>query len=575
MVKSGFSYQQTVFALFLAASLLPLIVLSSVTIGLSSEMVDSILTQNVSAGVEQTGRKLDAFIGSAGRSLVAIAARPELPERLSPTGTSEQDKDTRPISATVRQWFRTDEPPVNVYILTADGQTFYSTSGMPYRIASVPADNKAELDPFLKKIAHNPAGITVSARKTDENRDRYASFRAGTAVIGASGDCTGFIIAEVPRETLKTVLAPLPQIPELSVIDGDGIVAFSMSAQDAEGLPYPDKDQTAEAAEAGSNTLAYSGSKFSIRAEKPTRLVETLVEKLSFISAVCSLGCALFALIASSILSRRLSGPITRLIGATRAVAEGDLSVRIEPDGRGELADLMNNFNVMVKDLKRLFDKTVEEQHLLKQAELDSLGSQIHPHFFFNALSSIDALAKLGSCAEISTVTTSLGKLLRSSIAGKSRVSTLAESVQETRHYLIIQKIRFADKFSWTEQIEEHTGDAVLPRLAIQTLAENALIHGIEPSPESAVLEIASRRNGDLLTVTVADSGVGIGAGRLAAINAALESGVKPAGNVHIGLMNLNLRIRLEYGEQYGIRLREREGGGIISVMTLPFRRLD
>ncbi|HQL33080.1 MAG TPA: histidine kinase [Treponemataceae bacterium] len=564
MVKPRLSYRQTVFALFLAATLLPLIVLSSVTIGLSSEMVDSILTQNVSSGVELTGRKLDAFTASAGRSLVAIAARPELPELLSGSNPAKRTEDTAAIAETVRRWFSPDEPPVNVYILAEAGGTWFSTTGTP---APVPLA-------FLEAIAENPAGITVSARKTEAASDRYASFRAGTAVIGPSGECEGYIIAEVPRETLKTVLAPLPQIAELTIFDGEGVVAFSMTAQETEGLPRKGAAGST-ATRSGADLIAYEGIKFGILAEKPASLVASLVEKLTLISIICSCVCALFALTASVILSRRLSGPITRLISATKAVADGDLSVCLAPDARGELADLMSNFNVMVGDLKRLFDKTVEEQELLKQAELDSLSSQINPHFFFNALSSIDALAKLGSCAEISTVTKSLGKLLRGSISGKSRTSTLAEAVQETRHYLIIEKIRFADKFSWTEHIGEHTSGAAIPRLAIQTLAENALIHGIEPSPESATLDISSSRDGDVLTVAVADSGVGIGAGRLAAINAVLERGEKPDTNAHIGLANLNLRIRLEHGSQYGVRLREREGGGIISVMTLPFRSLD
>ncbi len=569
--KQSLNYSQTVFALFLAATLVPLLLLSSAMIGLAAEMVDAILTENVAEGVGQTGRRLDSFTAGIGRSLVGIAARPELGDTLA-AGKDLSDQGEQSVIAAVRNRFREDDPPVNAAIVSLAGETVYATSGVPAILS----------DRFLASIRENPAGISISARKPDNTRDRYAAFYAGTAVIGPARTCVGYVIAEIPRETLKTVLAPLPPITDLYILDAQGLVAFALSAAETEGEPFGGfaglAGNPVAGAKAGrdeSRIHRYRGEKLSIVAGNPEGLVANLVERLTWATLLGSLLCALLALAASAVLSRRLSGPVTRLIEATKAVAEGNLGVTVVPEPAGDMAELMRNFNQMTGDLQRLFDKTLEKQELLKRAELDALGSQINPHFFFNALSSIDALAKLGACGEISTVTRSLGKLLRGSIAGTSRIVTLDESLNDTRHYLVIEKIRFADKFSWTERIAEGTGDALVPRLALQTLAENALTHGIEPSPTPAALAVESRLEGDALFVTVEDSGVGMETGKLAALNASLARGDKSETNAHIGLSNLNLRIRLEFGADYGVRLREREGGGIIAEMSVPYRRKD
>ncbi len=552
---SGLSYSQTVFAFFLAAALIPLVILSAVTVGLSARMVDAVVTENVAAGIELTGRKLDALTESVGRSVVAVAARPELGETLS-SGGGFSEKALLSVAAAAKERFRDDAPPVNAAVLDLEGKTIYSTTGLP---ASLPSE-------LIEAVRENPAGISVTARRMEGRSDRYAAFYEATAVIGASGECVGYAAAEIPRETLKTVLAPLPPVSDLTIVDSEGIVAFSASDPDSEGKPLSGPAEPEDG-------RSYRGSKLSVTAAKPDSLVSDLVESLTLTAAILSLLCALLALGGSLALSRRVSGPVTRLIAATKEVAEGNLEVRLTGGASGELRELMGNFNRMVGELDRLFVETMEEQELLRQAELESLRSQINPHFFFNALSSIDALARLGSCAEISRVTATLGKLLRGSISGKAREETLRRSVEETRHYLVIEKIRFADRFSWSERIGPGTEDAVIPHLALQTLVENALIHGIEPSPEAAELLIESEARDEILTVRVCDSGVGMGESRLAALNRALREGERPESSVHIGLRNLNRRIALEYGDDYGLSLREREGGGLVAEMRLPLRR--
>jgi len=567
MVRKGSSYFQTVFLLFVLAALLPVILLSAATTGLSANLVDSIISTNVADSLETTGVRLVDFNERIGRGLVAVAANLQilaLVQKKTPLSADELER----AQTVIRERFREDEPPVNVYLVSLDGGTLYTTAslGGPY------SKENRESRELLAVIEGRPAGITQRAKQHTVPRESNIAYSEATAVIGPSGKPAGYIIADVPRETLRTVLAPLPRIPELFLMDESGFIAFSLSSYDREGQAY-----AGASGKTDSNTLEYSTGRMHLVAQKPAELVSSLVDRITLITLVCAGLSVLVALVISFFLSRRISRPIMRLIAATKSVAEGDLSVSLVPEKGGDIALLMKNFNSMVGDLQHLFDKTVEEQELLKQAELDSLRSQINPHFFFNALSSISALAKLGACTEITTVTIALGKLLRSNIANTSSIATIADSLAETRNYLVIEKIRFADRFSWTEEIENEILDCEVPRLGIQSLVENALIHGIEPNPEASLLQIRGYRTGDTVCIEIEDSGVGMSASKLADINRTMEAGITPEGATHIGLANTNRRIRLEYGEGYGIRLRGREGGrtGIIASMTMPARKAD
>jgi len=565
MVKKSSSYFRTVFVLFFLAAILPILLLSTATAGLSANLVDTIISTNVADSLETTGVRLVDFNERTGRGLVAVAANLQILAFLQKKAALSAEETER-ATAVIRERFRADEPPVNVYLVSLDGETLCTTAslGGPYRKES------PEAGEVLEVIASRPAGITLRAKRHTVPRDSNIAYTVATSILGPSGKPAGYIIADVPRETLRTILAPLPRIPELFLMDEGGYIAFSLSSPDREGFPY-----SGGAGEKDASLLEYGAGRMNLVAQKPAELVGRLVERITLITLVCAALCVLVAFIISFLLSRRISKPITRLIEATKAVAEGDLTVSIVPEKSGDIALLMRNFNGMVGDLKRLFDETVEEQELLKRAELDSLRSQINPHFFFNALSSISALAKLGACAEISTVTVALGKLLRSNIANTSGIGTVADSLAETRNYLVIEKIRFADRFSWTENIDGDILDCEVPRLGIQSLVENALIHGIEPNPEVSHLEIRGFRRDETLCIEIRDTGVGMSVPRLDEINRKMEEGITPEGDIHIGLANTNRRIRLEYGSGYGIRLRAREDGGtgIVACMTVPARK--
>jgi two-component system LytT family sensor kinase len=195
----------------------------------------------------------------------------------------------------------------------------------------------------------------------------------------------------------------------------------------------------------------------------------------------------------------------------------------------------------------------------LTRARLALLRAQIHPHFLFNTLHSIAALVRVDTSAAEDMVA-DLAEVLRASFADPSQQeTTLARELELVRCYLRIQSCRFSDRLSLRYRVNSDTLDAAVPVLVLQSLVENAVMHGVSPAERPCTLEIGACRLEDRLLLTVADDGVGL--------HAAYRPGV--------GLYNARLRLLQLYGERQSLELTARGGGGAVATVSIPFRLLS
>lgn len=243
--------------------------------------------------------------------------------------------------------------------------------------------------------------------------------------------------------------------------------------------------------------------------------------------------------------------------------------------GCSEIISISEAFNDLLETQiqlnQKLQDATVklyETKLGLKQAELDFLRSQINPHFLYNTLETIQALAAEHNVPEISDASSALGKLLRHSIKGKS-VIPFAEELELARAYLTIQKLRFPNRLNVLESVRENTLQIPVMKLLLQPLIENAVFHGIEPKPDSSTLYLGARLDGNDLLISVYDDGFGIEPDRLSEIRTALETS-SGHNTEHVGLINVQHRIRLRYGAPYGLTLSSAPGEGTRVTVRLP-----
>ncbi|CAG7600365.1 hypothetical protein PAESOLCIP111_00389 [Paenibacillus solanacearum] len=259
---------------------------------------------------------------------------------------------------------------------------------------------------------------------------------------------------------------------------------------------------------------------------------------------------------------------------------------RVTAEGYLEISIMARQFNSLLDEIDDLTRKLVDSKtHIYelqlhkKQAELQYLKSQINPHFLYNTLETIKGIAHVRGVPEIREMTDALSRVFRYSIKGEEQVR-LEEELRIIRAYVSIQQVRFADRFDVRYKLADACSDCRVMKMILQPLVENAVFHGIEPSLERKLLTIGCRWEKDDLLLWVADDGAGIEPERLEAIRASLETAngeSSPAHrNAHIGLRNVDSRIKYTYGAEYGIvSIDSAPGCGTKVTIRIPAREED
>ncbi len=241
----------------------------------------------------------------------------------------------------------------------------------------------------------------------------------------------------------------------------------------------------------------------------------------------------------SYLLTKYISNPVNKLAKLMSSVENGDRTVKFNVKYNDEIGHLGTSFNNMVNEIHRLIDKVYKEKYLLKEAEFETLKAEINPHFLYNILNSINWMAKMGKCDDVSKMITTLGSFLRYNISKKEDVVTIDEDIKQVESYLQLQKMRYGDKFSTEIYIDPEIRQHKILKLLIQPIVENAIVHGIEPKIGKGLIKINGIKDNKNICFEVMDDGIGM--------NKSTSTGEG------LGLQNVDKRIKIHYGEEYGI----------------------
>lgn len=288
---------------------------------------------------------------------------------------------------------------------------------------------------------------------------------------------------------------------------------------------------------------------------------------LVMIAAILVLGISL-----ALSLSNRLSRPIHVLNETMHEVQTGNLDAHMQEDWpTTEFAQMSGNFNYMTADLKEYMEKQVEQQKQLNEIQIAMMQAQLNPHFLYNTLDTVKWVAKANRVPEIVTLVSKLAKILRAAIS-KEQFTTLREEMELVKSYAEIQRIRFNGKFECLCSYDESLADCELPKLVIQPIVENAVIHGLAECEEGHIQVTAyteESENMPKLVVTVSDDGCGIEQEVIDRLN---SKGLRERTD-HIGLGNVDRIIRLHYGDEYGVKISKPEQGGTLVIMLFPLEK--
>ncbi|WP_243299231.1 sensor histidine kinase [Bacillus litorisediminis] len=319
------------------------------------------------------------------------------------------------------------------------------------------------------------------------------------------------------------------------------------------------------------NESDYSGMKTVMLT--PRSIVFSEVNRLRKVLFAVVIVGILISFLLGFILSKPLVQSIHKLRKAMDKVQKGNFSQRVEITSNDEIGQLGKGFNHMISEIDRLVSEVYKTSLREKEAELRALQSQMNPHFLYNTLESINMLAITKGNLEVSDMVTSLGKLMRYTIDNSAKIVTLKEELTFIQSYIAIQRVRMGDNLQYHEEIDASVLDVLIPKLVLQPLVENAIVHGL--SNRGGSISIQGNCEQSLLTIKVEDNGRGITHQRLAELKSLIENQQHTSSEKHngIALSNVHERIQLLYGNQYGIEIGGGVEKGFIVKMTLPIQR--
>ncbi|WP_261381722.1 sensor histidine kinase [Paenibacillus cremeus] len=280
----------------------------------------------------------------------------------------------------------------------------------------------------------------------------------------------------------------------------------------------------------------------------------------------------IFVLMLSAFMSSRISLPIKRLEKSMRKVEQGDFDISIQVQGEDEVGRLSRRFNFMVVRIRELMAQIIQEQETKRKNELDILQAQINPHFLYNTLNSVVRMAGVGKKEEVITMITSLSKFFRISLSKGKHVITVQDELEHVRHYLIIQQMRFKNQFEFTIEAEEEAFSCRTLKLILQPIVENSIYHGIEPIADVGHIYVRAAVVGGKLRLQVEDNGLGMAPevpGKMLRGEAVMSS----REGSGVGMRNVLERIRLYYGEPYGLEIESELEVGTTVTVWLPVVR--
>lgn len=277
--------------------------------------------------------------------------------------------------------------------------------------------------------------------------------------------------------------------------------------------------------------------------------------------------CLIVAILFSVILSLNISRPVKRLESSMRQVENGNFDIKVDVESSNEIGELSRAFNIMIAKIKELMQQNIYEQELKRKSELKALQAQINPHFLYNTLDSIVWMAEGKKSEEVVLMASSLAKLFRISISKGEEIIPLRSEIEHIRSYLTIQKMRYKDKLDFEIDVDENIFDKKTLKIILQPLVENSIYHGIKNKLGTGIIRIKGKRAGDRVLLQVVDNGVGMTPEKLAQI---FEKSGESSNGSGVGVRNVNERIKLYFGDEYGLTYESEPEVGTTVNVWLP-----
>lgn len=281
--------------------------------------------------------------------------------------------------------------------------------------------------------------------------------------------------------------------------------------------------------------------------------------------------CLVFALALSFFLSRSITRPIFKLASTMRKIRNGQMNVRSTYRSSDEIGNLSEGFNSLMDRIELLVAKNAEKERTKGEIEFKLLQSQVKPHFLYNTVETIISLIKLDMKKEAIAAAKYMADFYNISLSKGNDVISIREEMQLTASYLEIQKIRYVEYMDYTMDIDEEIMHYATPKLTLQPIVENAIYHGLKRKREKGKLNIVGYLKHGQIIIEVYDNGVGMDKKQ---IEQMLGHKMEDKENISFGARSVHARIKMQYGEQYGLEVESVVGSYTKVIIRLPLKEL-
>jgi two-component system sensor histidine kinase YesM len=314
---------------------------------------------------------------------------------------------------------------------------------------------------------------------------------------------------------------------------------------------------------------------YTLAVFKPLDTIEKQLAETRNISLLLGLFSIIITMMLSIIFIRLITNPLSTLAHRLRRVGTGNFSATADIGGSREITSLAQDFNTMIHQIDELIKKNYISELNEKTARLIALEAQVNPHFLYNTLQAISAEAVVNGQQKINLMITALASMLRYAIKSNDLV-TAAQEIKHVKDYLFLQKARFEDSIRYSIDIAPGTEELSIPKLSIQTLVENSIIHGMKGEKENIEIKVNTYLDNDHLFIVVLDNGCGLSEDQLSELNSHFKDNTLPKNNrLGIGLLNLSNRLQLLYNSRASLSISSIQNRETKVVLTIPVSKED
>ncbi len=315
----------------------------------------------------------------------------------------------------------------------------------------------------------------------------------------------------------------------------------------------------------------YELDAYAVLPQSVLKASQKMLSRTLFMS-VTALG--ILMVILYTYITNRLTKPLAELMDTIGRIRGGETNLRVNYQVQDEIGKLGEEFNYMLDSIENLIGQQYQYQLLVNRAQYQALQAQINPHFLYNTLDTMSSIASIQNCDLVSELCQSLSNIFRYSLDMKNSYATVAREVAHLKNYIFVMNVRMRQEIRYHFDIDEDALQYSVPKISLQPLVENAINHGLKNKRGEKNIYIKIWQADGKLYIMVKDDGVGMDAGQINRRLQENDTNLIEEGN-SIGLLNINARLKMIYGEEYGLTIESELGKGSAVYLTVAARKED